>query len=393
MAGSDDFASLSLFLATPEQVVESRRRTWVQWGRGLTIEQYLERDASMDSLEHARDGKLRTWVLAPRSDPTTLEFKCACETFRRVGLISGTSAGAVPEEVVCYGVASVFTPAQYRRKGYANHMMRLLHWVLGARDTTATFPDAWGTPPEEIDGVPRGICSVLYSDIGPDFYRKCGKTPEDEGWVLRGANATVWNVEETLARMTGAEKSAGEWRWLDEDECKTVWEDDERRMRKDLVEAAAALAQSEPRVDSLFTVLPGGGTAASQIARSKFYLQASGKPEADAAWGVALYGEQDSIDGYATWTLDLPAPTMILTRLRAIDETFAGLLARVLKAAKKAGMTRVEAWNLPLHLQGVAKDLGGEYEDRKDHLSAISWYGKEHPGEVHWLFNERFCWC
>lgn len=55
-----DLASLSLFPATPEQVLESRKRTFPQWGRGLTLDQYLRRDAAMDVHEHAK-GKLTTW--------------------------------------------------------------------------------------------------------------------------------------------------------------------------------------------------------------------------------------------------------------------------------------------------------------------------------------------
>ncbi len=56
-----DFSSISLFPATPQQVTESRKRTSVQWAKGLTLEQYLERDRVMDNHEHAADGKLITW--------------------------------------------------------------------------------------------------------------------------------------------------------------------------------------------------------------------------------------------------------------------------------------------------------------------------------------------
>lgn len=113
-------SSLSLFPATPEQVIESRRRT-------LSLEEYLHRDAISDRQEHARDGRLITWVLAPRNDPTTLDFVPSCETFRREGLVwrRSSSAGGesvtVPERlgVTCYGIASVLTPSSLWGKGYA----------------------------------------------------------------------------------------------------------------------------------------------------------------------------------------------------------------------------------------------------------------------------------
>lgn len=56
-----DLAGLSLFPATPEQLLESRKRTHPQWSRGLSLEQYLKRDYVMDLEPHATDGKLITW--------------------------------------------------------------------------------------------------------------------------------------------------------------------------------------------------------------------------------------------------------------------------------------------------------------------------------------------
>lgn len=95
---TESIASLTLYPATYEQKIESRKRTCPQWGRGLSEEEYLTRDAKLDVLEHATDGKMTTWfvcsfiylgyesefvirVLVPRDDPTTLDFKCACETY------------------------------------------------------------------------------------------------------------------------------------------------------------------------------------------------------------------------------------------------------------------------------------------------------------------------
>lgn len=61
MTTLNDFSSLSLFLATPEQILVSRKRTFPHWGRGLSEDQYLTRDFQLDKLEHAVNGKLSTW--------------------------------------------------------------------------------------------------------------------------------------------------------------------------------------------------------------------------------------------------------------------------------------------------------------------------------------------
>ena len=52
---------LALFPATPAQITESRTRSFVEWRRSMTLEEYLSRDAIMDEGEHAVNGKLTTW--------------------------------------------------------------------------------------------------------------------------------------------------------------------------------------------------------------------------------------------------------------------------------------------------------------------------------------------
>lgn len=52
--------SLTLVPANREQTLESRRRTFVQWARGLSLEEYLTRESQLDIAEHAA-GKLTTW--------------------------------------------------------------------------------------------------------------------------------------------------------------------------------------------------------------------------------------------------------------------------------------------------------------------------------------------
>ena len=61
MAETVPFEDLSLFPATREQVVESRKRTSVQWSRGQSLEEYLRRDEIMDKDVHAANDKLITW--------------------------------------------------------------------------------------------------------------------------------------------------------------------------------------------------------------------------------------------------------------------------------------------------------------------------------------------
>ena len=59
-------AELSLFPATPDQVLESRTRHAVQWGRGQSLKDYVYKDELMEKDEHAAGGNLITWYAATR---------------------------------------------------------------------------------------------------------------------------------------------------------------------------------------------------------------------------------------------------------------------------------------------------------------------------------------
>ncbi|KAI5121874.1 hypothetical protein M0805_001082 [Coniferiporia weirii] len=382
------FASLTLFAATREQTLESRKRTFPQWGRGLTLEQYLARESQLDVAEHAASGKFTTWVLAPRDDPTTLDFKCSCETYRRKGLVRYPNS-ASPEEVIGYGIASVFTPLRNRRKGYARVMMSLLHWVIAPRALLPPFPKQWGAPPPEPADCGNAKFSVLYSDIGPDFYKSASPSEESEGWVVRDPVSTIWDVPKDTSDVDSTESETSV-EWLTEDTCKRIWSQDAELMR-----TGPGFGHTDTTSRTTFTFLPDAGVSAFLVRRTMFFIPGQ-TYEIPTKWGVALHNEHNDRDTtFATWTLDVrsPPPTLIVTRLRASEETFPRLVSCLLLAARESGMERVEVWNLPKELQKTASSLGAKTEPRDEHLNAFKWYGPEKSNDLEWLFNEKFCWC
>lgn len=301
------------------------------------------------------------------------------------------------EEVTAYGIASVFTPLEKRRCGYAQHMMRLLHWVLAPRSTlSADFPDAWGAPPAAPDGFGNAQFSVLYSDVGPDFYRLCGPTQyPGNGWIERGSTLTSWNVppsEDTLSSKV----LSSTWKYLTEDDAIRVWEADAAWMK-------IYLANMRPSTSrTCFTFLPNQGVAKFLIHRTMSFnkdltpvlpLQTWGilrLPHANAGLEDVLGDDERQGSTFATWSLDPTSAsgTLIVTRLRATTDTFPELFGRLTEFSREQKIERIEIWALPETLQGIASNLGGVTEQRQEHLSAFKWYGKE-PEELEWIFNEK----
>ncbi|KAL8283816.1 hypothetical protein RQP46_005248 [Phenoliferia psychrophenolica] len=167
-----------LVRATHEQYLVSVGRQLSEWGQDFTLEQFTRRELLLKSTPFGQT--LQCWVLAPSADPTTRDFFCSCETFRRPVLLS---SGA---RKVCYSNAGVFTPIENRRKGYARQMMDELNRAVrvGAGDEGAD----WGEGEGAWQGGNDAVCSVLYSDVG-DYYAK-------SGWDLVGPIQTTWKLDQ-----------------------------------------------------------------------------------------------------------------------------------------------------------------------------------------------------
>jgi hypothetical protein len=109
-------------------------------------------------------------------------YKAACEGWKNVYLGARSS----------YAVASVYTPSRYRERGYAKHLMRLLHFVIADPSLLPPFPiEDWGVPPviPPNANLPyrKAVASGLYSDVGSNFYRFCGpgmgpNATDKRGW-------------------------------------------------------------------------------------------------------------------------------------------------------------------------------------------------------------------
>ncbi|KAF8886729.1 hypothetical protein BD779DRAFT_1441401 [Infundibulicybe gibba] len=388
-----DLSLLSLFQATHAQMILSRRRTFTEWGKGMSEEEYLQRDLDCDAFEHTKDGKLITWVLAPRNQPDSIDFLCSCETFRRPGLAQFPGEGieaTEPKRVSCYGIASVFTPIQNRGKGYAKHMTRLLHWVLAPSSALAVedFPEEWGAPPPRAEQAGDAMFSALWSDVGRELYWTCGPMGNTDGWTVSDAISTSFDLNK--ADLETNKPEGGPWLWLDEAALLRAWDQDAERIG---VEMKSEMLAGDRKVS--FSILPTEGVAAFHHRRNMFLVKRA-LPDA-IHWGII---KPSNVEGttftektvFASWMIEVRPPgprTLLVTRLRANTEAFEGLIKTLKIFARNNGVEKIEVWNLPHDLRNSAETLGGHSYERDEHLPAFKWYGPEAASDLVWIFSER----
>jgi hypothetical protein len=263
--------------------------------------------------------------------------------------------------------------------------MRLLHFVLIPRSLLPSFPAAqWGEPPEVPPGMGMGIASALYSDVGANFYIKCGPgigaQAEQKAWITHDAVGTVWNA------LDGGNSGKEEVEWIGTEEMDAVWKVDAALLKMEIQSAANRVGTK-----TSFSFLPDAGVARFLYERNKKFVPSTWERN---RWGARVpLTTFDRKLAFATWSLDpgrAGPSTLIITRLRADPDTFPLLLNAAKVVAKELELDQVEVWNLPPELAATGENLGGVTREREDHLPALAWFGE---GDVQWCWNEKFSWC
>jgi GNAT superfamily N-acetyltransferase len=281
------------------------------------------------------------------------------------------------QEAVGYGIASVFTLPAYRKRGYASHMMKLLHRVLAPSSSLPAFPTEWGTPPGIPPSFGNAVVSVLYSDVGENFYRLCGPAAGVDGWVPSVEHtSTIWKLEGIAKDEHLANEQV---KYLNIDEIEPILELDDKAILDDLNCTSASSTR--------FVFFSANGLNNFQVQRYLLTIPSETTPI--PSWGAYIPGSRPP--HFALWVVE-PAPLpsrLIITRLRCDAATFPGLIRAAQKVLVGHSIAQLEVWNLPSELKEVAKGLGGVTEVRLEHLPSVAWYG-ERKDAVEWVHNEKY---
>lgn len=381
---------LQLSHPTPRECQTIWKLTSRAWRDALTLPLYLEESAYLTTVPLAKDGAMTLWILVDKSlAPNQRTILCSCETFRKRSLISD-AAGTVTETII-HGVASVFCDPAYRRRGYASRMMMELADVLRS----------W-----QVESK-RCVGSVLYSDIGKDYYARLGWLPIQNNGHVEFEALMAQKPPEAIQILSGD---------LDQ-----LCRDDEATIRKsmrstsdeklrmvlvpDLDHMEWHHKKEEWVCDKLFGKIPKiKGAIAGQFGNRIWVI-----------WTHRFYGDPDSqSSGNTLYILRL-----FIEQTQAAVRTFSSegrelpynagqleLQVQQLKAVLQAAQAEAAEWKLshvnlwdPTPLaQELIEQTGIEYvrvEREEEGIASLRWYGdgSDKENTPKWIGNEKFAWC
>ncbi|KAF2091289.1 hypothetical protein K490DRAFT_54182 [Saccharata proteae CBS 121410] len=371
-----DAATLTLVQPTREEKLVQWTKNAASWKGALSLEAYLRREDYLAGQDFTRDGGITWWALVDSASEKR-RVLAGCESFRKKAVVAQN--GKITESI-CHGVGSVFCPPEYRGRGYAQRMMRELAKELRT----------WQAEETEC------LFTVLWSDIGKQFYANYGWEPFNSGHISIPASTDEPSSSLPASRALHARDLA--------DLCAA----DEALLRKNLREAST-------KGKTQVAILPDVQTIRWHHAREEFV-------------GKEFYGDVPVVKGaivgdkpgkrvWCYWTRmwyntdprESKDNTLHILRL-VIEENvdsddvvpaIASILAAARNEAQRWHMAEVEAWNPSADTVEAARLLHGNAQvitRDKESISSMLWYGEKGDGgsivdAIDWVGNEKYGWC
>ena len=288
---------MMLVEATPELSLERDRATHETWGGGLPVEAYQALEARLRGHPWPR-ASLALWLLRGADG----EVLSSCETYRMTSRLRGVPGHS-------YGVATVYTEPDRRRRGHVRELLERL-----AAHLARAYPDAQSM--------------VLFSDVPLAVYRGAGFFP-------RPALDLVWDP------LPGDPR----------DGVDGLLEDD----------GAGPALDGLPFAQGPFAIRPSAAQIDWHLERERIFALLQGRsrpPGCGARLGPGL----------ALWAAEYRTGQLMVLLLHAPGPGQAeALIASARRAAQAAGLARVTLWKTP----GDPPWPGSRLEDRLARLDSV----------------------
>jgi len=299
------------------------------------------RERYLTDTTHLRDGGITFWVLV---DSPSHEPLCACETYNhKKGLVK--APGQPLKEVPVLGIASVFTPAKNRGKGYAATMMKML------ADKIKT---------EKVTGF-----SVLWSDVGPNFYVKRG------GWMPADGTQVVFpstmNFDEDVPLVK-----------LTLEQAKAIMEVDVESIKQKMAHLETD--------NTIIRMVPQHAELEWCVTRDRYMAKHMNVNQSEHVGAFICSG---SDKGYVLWFHEWKDSALIALRFQepATEREARGLLRALVDEARATGLKTIAIWSPS---DRIEKLTGVNRSERDQSLPAVLYFG---DASVHWENPEKLSWC
>ncbi|KAG9296435.1 hypothetical protein G9A89_015027 [Geosiphon pyriformis] len=412
MSNEPTLSDFTVVQIPPSQYPLTNINSFIEWGSGLTLQQYLERESLLANLAFSIEN-LTTWALVPRKNPETTTFFCSCETYRRSALIRTVDKNGEVEvkEGVGFSIASVFCVPSHRKKGYASLMLKLLSQKL--REMGAVF-------------------SSLYSDIGKDFYTRLGwklyPYVELRLDVFENADGNFKEAiesQEFIAQPVIQEEISS----ITHSDCDLLLKEFQRSHRN-----GNNVMNNNNNLDGSFSdrkssmkcivILPTPSSYEWMLERSKFYARVFGISE-PRIWGAQITLDSGFVsscnndktpckitdnhsstsinlpcskrpESFILWIYDFLKKDLRILRFRSENKVTTRLLIdRAKREAALYGLERVIIWNPDLKV--FDENIGRIMAEMKISLPSLAWYDDhgnfgDQAEDIEWLHNEYYAW-
>lgn len=353
-----------------------RTRAWEGthplWGAALSLEGYLERERRQLDIPLARNGGLTNWILTEKDGkPDERPVLSSCETLKKRCLVR--QADGTLKEGWAHGVASVFTDPKFRRKGYAKTMMAKLAEYLRQA---------------EKDSPGAAVASILYSDVGKQFYALNGWEPHQSDHVEWPALSTASSPSENLKLVSF-------------DDIPSIVEKDEALIYKALTSTSGSNKPIQ------LAILPSQDQIHWHLLRERFvsenvlstsptshgciYTFPSGA-SISAIWSRSFSGTAAQPEKNTLFFLRFVVEDGVSDEM--LKEALGAIVAIARNQASEWKCGKVEMWNPDARVRKAAEAAGGKWESREsDSITSLNWFGEGEKEEVEWLLNEKYAWC
>ncbi|WVF72664.1 hypothetical protein IAT40_007482 [Kwoniella sp. CBS 6097] len=429
-ANLDDFMIVA---ANEQQQAQHCKAGYEHWKKDQSFEQYSATYKKERLAEWGKDGKLVTWALVKRDDPQG-EIYAGCETYTRKGFVKHKGSDTV-EDTYVYGIASVVTPKQHLRNGYATRLLSLLHHQLsptsfpapsynndsniGLPSPPATAATTTTTTSSSPAQMPKAIGSILWSDVGSTFYAKCIPTPGRKGWVVDNAQnqELAWKLNPpSSSSYSSGSQSVGlpeGWQWIYLSDIPSIG-------KKVSSHAKRKLGKTNTTDRAVFTIDPASEGTLSFVETKGTWTRSAPEgldPEPVGVRFNSSKSDQDQ-DQSADETIVLFSlgmisigPRLLITHIHNLSpEDLPALLTLLDTLGAKAGQKEGWIWDLREHdnedealrkawkAQREIVDLGRRQEI-DGHLLGVAWYGPQNDiededregGEL--VDGQMWTWC